>query len=122
MFYSAKRQQYLIDQGYTYQIVTNLCEKADKEAVEEKYKYATPEDDRKLLIDVLKQETDLEKEQRIEDNAIRKSNADGAALADASVRRRGGVSMSQVSGGTGLRYRESGPTKRHPLFRKRQRR
>lgn len=122
MFYSAKRQQYLIDQGYTYQIVTNLCEKADKKAVEDGYQYSTPAKDLELLRKLKNSETDLEKEQRNEDSAIRKSNADGAALADASVRRKGGVSMSQVSGGSGMRYRESGPTKRHPLFRKRQRR
>lgn len=124
MFYSAKRQQFLIDQGYTFKIVTNLCEKADAAALEEKYTYATPEDDRKLLRTVLTSETDLEKEQRAEDTAIRKNNADGAALADASSRR-GGLSMSQLSGGSGLRYREvssSGSTKRHPLFRKRVRR
>ena len=123
MFYSAKRQQYLIDQGYTFKIVTNLCEKADKLAKEQGYSYASPEDDRKLLRTVLNSETDLEKEQRAEDTAIRKSNPDGAALADQSVRRTAGMSMAQMSGGSGLRYRESGgTTKRHPLFRKRQRR
>ena len=123
MFYSAKRQQYLIDQGYTFKIVTNLCEKADAEAVEQGYKYATPEDDRELLRTVLSSETDLEKEQKAEDNAIRKGNADGAMLADAATKRTAGMTMSQLSGGSGLRYRESGgSTKRHPLFRKRQRR
>jgi DNA excision repair protein ERCC-3 len=126
MFYSAKRQQYLIDQGYTFKIVTNLCEKADALAVEQKYAYATPEDDRRLLRTVLASEIDLEKEQRAEDTAIRKGDADGAAMADAAgVRRTGGMTMSQMSGGSGLRYREvssSGSTKRHPLFKKRQRR
>ena len=127
MFYSAKRQQYLIDQGYTFKIVTNLCERADREAVENKYAFATPEDDRKLLRTVLQSETDLEKEQRAEDTAIRKNNADGAALADQAVKRTAGMTMAQMSGGSGLRYREissggGGKNKRHPLFRKRQRR
>lgn len=125
MFYSAKRQQYLIDQGYTFKIVTNLCEKADAAAVEEEYAYSTPEDDRKLLRTVLNSEADLEKEQRAEDTAIRRNNADGAALADATVKRTSGQSMAQLSGGSGLRYRETksggSKTKRHPLFRKRQR-
>lgn len=124
MFYSAKRQQYLIDQGYTFKIVTNLCDKANSAALEEGYAYSTPEDDRKLLRTVLNSETDLEKEQRAEDTAIRKNNFDGAALADASVKRTAGQSMAQLSGGSGLRYRETksgGATKRHPLFRKRQR-
>mmetsp|Transcript_6891 Transcript_6891/g.16006 ORF Transcript_6891/g.16006 Transcript_6891/m.16006 type:complete len:768 (-) Transcript_6891:51-2354(-) len=122
MFYSAKRQQYLIDQGYTFKIVTNLCEKAAEDAVKENYSYSTPEDDRKLLRTVLQSETDLEKEQRAEDAAIRKNNADGAALADAGTKRSTGSSMSQMSGGSGMRYREVNSSKKHPLFRKRQRR
>lgn len=123
MFYSAKRQQYLIDQGYTFKIVTNLCDRADEEAKIHNYSYSTPEEDMELLRTVLDSETDLEKEQKAEDNAIRKANSDGAALADAGVKR-SGVSMSSLSGGRGMRYREvsSRPTKRHPLFRKRQRR
>lgn len=122
MFYSAKRQQYLIDQGYTFKVCTNLCEKADKDAIEGGFNYATPEDDRKLLRTVLTSETTLEKEQRDEDNAIRKNNADGAAMADAKVKRNVG-SMASLSGGSGKRYKEiSAGSKKHPLFRKRQRR
>jgi DNA excision repair protein ERCC-3 len=122
MFYSAKRQQYLIDQGYTFKIVTNLAEKAAMDAVKHKYAYNTPEDDRRLLRTVLTSETDLEKEQKAEDSAIRKSNKDGAELADAGTKRTAGMTMSQVSGGSGMRYRELNSSKKHPLFRKRQRR
>jgi DNA excision repair protein ERCC-3 len=133
MFYSAKRQQYLIDQGYTFKIVTNLCERADNIAVEEGYAYSTPEDDRKLLTTVLSSEIDLEKEQRAEDTAIRKNNSDGAALADAASKRSitstssNVGTMASISGGSSLRYRETklggsnNANKRHPLFRKRQR-
>ncbi len=102
-----------------------MCEKADAEAKVHNYAYSSPEDDRKLLRTVLTSETDLEKEQRAEDTAIRKNNPDGAALADAGVKRTAGVSMSTLSGGSGMRYREnssSNATKRHPLFRKRVRR
>jgi len=122
MFYSAKRQQYLIDQGYTFKIVTNLCEKAAEEAVKHNYTFSTPEDDRKILRTVLTSETDLEKEQRAEDAAIRKSNPDGAQMSDASSKRTAGMNMSQVSGGSGMRYKEMNSSKQHPLFRKRQRR
>jgi len=120
MFYSTKRQQYLIDQGYTFKIVTNLCDKAAEEARVHKYAYSSPEDDRRLLRTVLTSETDLEKEQRAEDAAIRKSNPEGASLADASGSKR--LTMAQLSGGAGLRYKEVSVTKKHPLFRKRQRR
>ena len=120
MFYSAKRQQYLIDQGYTFKIVTNLCERADMEAKINNYIYSTPEKDRDLLRILLTSDTEMEKEQRQEDTAIRKSNADGAALADAGVKRTAGSTMAQLSGGSGMRYREIGGTaKRHPLFKKR---
>eukprot|EP00536_Pseudo-nitzschia_multiseries_P001176 jgi/Psemu1/294305/fgenesh1_pm.14_\ len=117
MFYSAKRQQYLIDQGYTFKIVTNLCEKAAEDAkkligTENAYAYSTAEDDRRIL----------RTEQRAEDAAIRKSNPDGAHMADASTKRQAGMTMSQVSGGSGMRYKEMNSSKRHPLFRKRQRR
>ncbi|KAL3914809.1 MAG: hypothetical protein SGILL_005944 [Bacillariaceae sp.] len=121
MFYSAKRQQYLIDQGYTFKIVTNLCDKAAEEAVKHNYAYKSPEEDRSLLRTVLNSETDLDKEQRSEDAAIRKNNPDAAGLAD-EARRNAGMSMSQVSGGSGMRYKEVKSSKKHPLFRKRQRR
>lgn len=123
MFYSAKRQQYLIDQGYTFKIVTNLCERAEVEAKIHNYAYKTPEDDRKLLRSLLTSDTELEKDQRAEDSAIRKSNPDGAALADAIVKRTGG-SLSAISsgGGSAMRYKDSGSVKRHPLFQKRQKR
>jgi hypothetical protein len=49
MSYSAKRQQYLIDQGYTFKIVTHLCERASEEARLHNYAFSTPEDDHKLL-------------------------------------------------------------------------
>ncbi|KAL3917590.1 MAG: hypothetical protein SGARI_007672 [Bacillariaceae sp.] len=122
MFYSAKRQQYLIDQGYTFKIVTNLSDKAAEDAVKHNYVYNSPEADRKLLRVVLNSETDLDKEQRSEDAAIRKSNPDAAALADSGTKRNAGMDMSKVSGGSGLQYKEIKSSKTHPLFRKRQRR
>ncbi|KAL7528022.1 hypothetical protein ACHAXR_005413 [Thalassiosira sp. AJA248-18] len=72
MFYSTKRQQYLIDQGYTFKIVTTLSARADLEAVEHDYAYKNPEEDRTLLRTVLTSDSELEKDQRAEDTAIRK--------------------------------------------------
>mmetsp|Transcript_15896 Transcript_15896/g.18475 ORF Transcript_15896/g.18475 Transcript_15896/m.18475 type:complete len:814 (+) Transcript_15896:287-2728(+) len=123
MYYSAKRQQYLIDQGYTFKIVTNLCELCDVEAKVNGYRYKSPEDDRELLRRLLTLDTEIEKDQKAEDTAIRKNNKDGSALADESVKRSGGSTMAQLSGGSGMRYREMGGSsgKRHPLFAKRKR-
>jgi len=121
MFYSTKRQQYLIDQGYTFKIVTTLCERADKEAVENDYSYKSPKDDREMLAKVLNSDTELEKDQRAEDTAIRKNNPDGARLADLGVKRTAGSTMAQLSGGSGARYM-AGPRKVHPMFAKRKKR
>lgn len=124
MYYSAKRQQYLIDQGYTFKIVTNLSDLADADAKVNGFAYSTPEHDTKLLQTLLMSDTEMEKDQKAEDTAIRKNNPDGAALADASVKRTAGNTMAQLSGGTGMRYREvgGGSSKRHPLFSKRKKR
>lgn len=125
MFYSAKRQQYLIDQGYTFKIVNNLTERADAEAVANDYRYNSPEKDRTLLRTLLDNDRDkvVESAQRAEDSAIRNNNKDGSMLADAAPKRTAGT-LSSLSGGSGRSYREmtSGGGKRHPLFRKRFRR
>ena len=77
-----------------------------------------------LLRTLLTSEADLEKDQKAEDTAIRKNNADGAAMTDARVKRTSGNAMSHLSGGTGRRYTETGggSEKRHPMFAKRFRR
>jgi hypothetical protein len=72
MFYSSKRQQYLIDQWYTFKICTNLSETAEMEDQINNYSHSKPEDDRDLLRKVLTSDLEMEREQRAEDNAIRK--------------------------------------------------
>eukprot|EP00816_Leptocylindrus_hargravesii_P004249 CAMPEP_0196809456 /NCGR_PEP_ID=MMETSP1362-20130617/9389_1 /TAXON_ID=163516 /ORGANISM="Leptocylindrus danicus, Strain CCMP1856" /LENGTH=791 /DNA_ID=CAMNT_0042184155 /DNA_START=74 /DNA_END=2449 /DNA_ORIENTATION=+ len=121
MFYSSKRQQYLIDQGYTFKIVTNLSETADIDARERGFQYSTPEMDRELLRRLLNSDTEIEKSQKSEDAAIRKRNPDGALLADESVKRIAGGTLGSLSGGGGMRYREKSTSgaKRHALFKKR---
>lgn len=121
MFYSSKRQQYLIDQGYTFKIVTNLSETADIDARERDFQYSTPEMDRELLRTLLNSDTEIEKSQKSEDAAIRKRNPDGALLADESVKRIAGGTLNSLSGGGGMRYREKSTSgaKRHNLFKKR---
>ena len=121
MFYSTKRQQYLIDQGYTFKIVTTLSARADLEAIENDYAYKSPEDDRNLLRTVLTSETELEKDQRAEDTAIKKGDPDGARLCDLGVKRTGGSTLAQLSGGAGARY-QAGARKVHPMFAKRKKR
>jgi len=116
MFYSAKRQQYLIDQGYTFKIVTNLNSVADDAARASGFKYSTPEEDRGLLLQILRSDSEMERSQRAEDNAIRKGNADGAVLIDEKARRAGNMAAGGVA-----RARAAGPPKRHSMFQKRSR-
>jgi hypothetical protein len=115
---SLSPRAWALDQGYTFKIVTTLSERADLEALEHDYVYKTPDDDRKLLRTVLTSDTELEKDQRAEDTAIRKNNPDGARLADLGVKRTAGSTLAQLSGGTGARYM-AGPRKVHPMFAKR---
>ena len=117
MFYSSKRQQYLIDQGYTFKIVTTLSERADMEATEHDYTHKSPEDDQKLLRVVITSASELEKDQRTEDTAIQKNNPDWARFADAGVKRMAGSTLAQLSGGSGASYM-AGPLKVHPMFSK----
>ena len=49
MEFSGKRQQFLVDQGYSYEVVENLCDQADSLAATEGCFYATPEHDLDLL-------------------------------------------------------------------------
>ena len=125
MFYSAKRQQYLIDQGYTFTIVTHLYETAAQAAAAQGWEFATPQQDLVLLRKLLTSDTEMEKEQKAEDSAIRKHNADGAALADASTKRTAGLTGKQQAPPQYYRDKlssSSSSNRRHPLFAKRQKR
>ncbi|CAB9503326.1 transcription factor complex helicase XPB subunit [Seminavis robusta] len=55
MGYCKDRRQYLVDQGYSFEVVEKLCDKANGLAVGEKYAYATPKDDYELLQEALKE-------------------------------------------------------------------
>ena len=47
--FSNKRQQFLIDQGYSYERMENLCDRANTLATEDGYTYASPADHQELL-------------------------------------------------------------------------
>lgn len=68
MYFSTKRQQYLIDQGYTFQVVQDLAEKADRESRLLK----TKNDELNLLNQVLKFNT-LDYDSK-EDSALAREN------------------------------------------------
>ncbi|KAL4570760.1 hypothetical protein LXL04_026422 [Taraxacum kok-saghyz] len=122
MYYSTKRQQFLIDQGYSFKVITSLPP-ADTGA---ELSYHRLEDQLHLLGKVLSAGDDMVGLEILEDDT------DDIALQKARARRMMG-SMSAMSGAKGMLYHEfrSGqkggfgkgkpkdPTKRHQLFKKR---
>jgi len=64
MFYSNKRQQYLVDQGYTFKVVTELYDKANFKGV-----YTNKDSQGELLEEILS--ADVESAARDENMAIR---------------------------------------------------
>ncbi|KAI3710796.1 hypothetical protein L2E82_40590 [Cichorium intybus] len=122
MYYSTKRQQFLIDQGYSFKVITSL---PPPDAGPE-LSYHRLEEQLSLLGKVLSAGDDMVGLEILEDDT------DDIALQKARARRMMG-SMSAMSGAKGMLYHEfrSGqkggfgkskpkdPTKRHQLFKKR---
>jgi len=109
MFYSTKRQQYLVDQGYTFKVVTDLPQPTLSAL-------ATEQDEIDLLNQVLN--ADALKEEAEEEKALQKAAKDDLAP------RRTQVSLASMAGGEGVRYLEYAEKgapkqkpKRHKLFR-----
>jgi DNA excision repair protein ERCC-3 len=108
MYYSNKRQQYLVEQGYTFKVVANLLETtgfASKLLPGKK-------EELDLLEAVLNADAtgDLDKEMAQEDGRVKELNTDKLPA------RRSRGSTSALSGGSGLRYMEysSGRAKKRP--------
>ncbi|XP_071705437.1 general transcription and DNA repair factor IIH helicase/translocase subunit XPB1-like isoform X1 [Rutidosis leptorrhynchoides] len=121
MYYSTKRQQFLIDQGYSFKVITSLPP-PDTGA---ELSYHRLEDQLSLLGKVLSAGDDLVGLEILEDDT------DDIALQKARARRLAG-SMSAMSGAKGMMYHEfrtgqkgglkskpKDPAKRHSLFKKR---
>lgn len=129
MFYSSKRQQFLIDQGYAFKVITHL-EGMDKAKLD----FETKEEQLDLLASVLAaneadatEHLDVDEEER----ALAVSGAGGGFGGRAT--RRQGSSLGMLTGAKGVRYSEfsrrgeqtimeipkSRQVVKHALFRKR---
>jgi len=105
MYFSNKRQRFLIDQGYSYKVITNLAG-----IEEENLSYSTKKEEVALLQTVLAAtDTDAEEEKLPGESGSGKSGV---------VRRTG--TMSSMSGGDTMSYAEyaNKSKSRHPLFKK----
>ena len=115
MFYSAKRQQYLVDQGYTFKVVTDL-------PAPNKSNLDTKEKELDLLNAVLC--ADYLKEEEAEEKALAKAAKDDVVKPEPATRTQ--VSLAKMAGGDGVRYLDFGKggatvakAKRHKLFKSR---
>ena len=120
MYYSTKRQQYLVDQGYTFQVITDLHDKAHKAAKESDPPglCATDKEERDLLRDLLSHSTDAAQMEKAENAVLTKESAEG----NLAIQRSGGTGMAGMAGGAGMSYSErtiSRDTPKNKFFRAR---
>lgn len=121
MYYSTKRQQFLIDQGYSFKVITSL---PPPDTDQDQLHFSNLNEQLDLLNKVLNAGDDAVGLEQLEEDA------DDIALQKA---RRSAGSMSAFSGSSGMLYMEyntggkkglgkskpKDPSKRHALFRKR---
>lgn len=109
-YFSAKRQQYLVDQGYTFKVVQDLADIADQEST----LLNTKEDEMKLLTQIKKFE--YEQFDTMEDTAVARSKrgevdddeigaSAGSNIGSTGAKRRV-ASMGALSGADGRVYSE----------------
>ncbi|GJV39214.1 DNA repair helicase XPB1 [Tanacetum coccineum] len=107
MYYSTKRRQFLIGQGYSYKVITSL---PPPDRVAELY-YHRLEDQNQLLDEVLSAGNDAVDMEILEDDA------DCKALHKAQLK--GSMSARTGQKGALAKKKPKGPAKRHQLFAKR---
>ncbi|GFH27301.1 uncharacterized protein HaLaN_25602, partial [Haematococcus lacustris] len=121
MFYSTKRQQFLIDQGYAFKVVTNLVDTA-AEAMEGQLLFARKEEQLDLLCRVLTAGLDeagieVTKDDDADALAAEKARIDRVSTSDCSLSptsavagkpgsRRQAGDIRALTGAAGLRYLE----------------
>ncbi len=111
MFYSSKRQAFLVDQGYAFKVITRLegLERFDQLA------FATPSERRELLMDVLLAKDEDGNEERIEGDAFGTKYASGHGKKKKSGVRRAAGTLSDLSGGQDMAYMEMNKSRNKEL-------
>jgi DNA excision repair protein ERCC-3 len=102
MYYSSKRQAFLVDQGYAFKVITRL-EGLDTFA---QLAFATPQERRELLMDVLLARDEDSKQEKIEGDAFGTNYASGAGKKKKTGVRRAAGTLSELSGGQTMAYME----------------
>jgi DNA excision repair protein ERCC-3 len=108
MFFSQKRQQFLVDQGYAFKVVCNLLDPAHvSDEVGRSLKLRDPREQRELLSRILThaRDSDALAEADAEDDLVVAGGRKGGA-GGGGPRRTGARGMAGLSGGRGLTYME----------------
>lgn len=126
MFYSSKRQAFLVDQGYAFKVITHLQGIENLEGLA----YSTPAERRELLQEVMLQnETSAEVEHVTDDLFSERSGGPKARGFKKGVKR-SAATLSGLAGGEDMAYIEYNKSRNkqlkdkvghHPLFRKMER-
>ena len=102
MYYSSKRQAFLVDQGYAFKVITRL-EGLDSFP---QLAFATPQERRELLTDVVLAKEEDAKEERIEGDAFGTKYASQKGNKKKNGVRRAAGTLSEFSGGQTMSYIE----------------
>ncbi|ORX71405.1 component of the holoenzyme form of RNA polymerase transcription factor [Linderina pennispora] len=122
MYYSTKRQQFLIDQGYSFKVITELEGMEDCKGLV----YGDVEEQKKLLHSV---KMAAETEASIDEELPPDLDITGAAARKRAIAKRTAGSLRSLSGADSMAYMESGrrgpgarrnaePTEHHSLFKR----
>ncbi|KAL1991878.1 hypothetical protein VTN49DRAFT_5186 [Thermomyces lanuginosus] len=127
MYYSSKRQAFLVDQGYAFKVITHLQGIENMEGLA----YSTPAERRELLQEVMLQnETSAEVEHVTDDLFSERSGGPGSrgkAKKQGPGVKRSAATLSGLAGGEDMAYVEYNKSRNkqlkekaqhHPLFRK----
>ena len=97
MYYSTKRQQFLVDQGYSFKVVTSLFSEEDGRAL----MLSRRDEQLALLASVMAAGEEEAGEERLPEDADELREKDSALAPRRAVR-----SMAQISGAGNMSYRE----------------
>ena len=117
MYYSAKRQQFLIDQGYAFKVITNLLDSSSGGNGAPNGMLSTREEQLDLLAKVLAAGEEEAGEEVLPGMAPRAGAMQRAGGGANAVRRATG-SLAALSGAGGLTYLEFQQRQRHEQQRK----
>lgn len=108
MYYSAKRQAFLVDQGYAFKVITHLAGIENLKGL----KFSTQSERLELLTHVMIQNEDKAGVEKIDGDLF--SSMGGAGNRKKGVRRTAGA-LSELSGGQGMAYVEYQKSKNKEL-------